>query len=243
MNIEYNDLLNIYMLACRYYKEHNGAITNEEGRAIVNCHNVLKNYQATREKEAKKSKQQQTHTSTFHYVSLYKPLLKEYNLEDIVRVGYDNYDSVDGVETKKGTRTVAGFWNNREETYYYRVPFPIIVEKNGNVIIDVITKEQYILIPREDKSVQVRYKGKYYYVNEKYLTNELVVNVESSLSAMEVADMLRRLTPQDAQIYKEKIDRTRNTIASVNRDYFRVKREYYQNNLSDEEYIRRFGRR
>lgn len=120
--------------------------------------------------------------------------------------------------------------------------FPIYVQKVGNKLYDMITGEEYMHVAYEpgERDSQLRYKGKYYNTNEKYLKNKLAFTLGDEITELQLADELRSLTPEAIARYKQNMNEIKKIIFWTNNDYFAEKKKYESTHLSDSEYIRRF---
>lgn len=238
-------LAKMYAMAIETYdKETDFNKKNEYARILHECYILLKEKErAINHTNSSNNKTNQNSNVTYHYVSIYNPFANHVYFKNITREYGESYDSLLNVKTVKENKLVHGFWNDRYETVYHRISFPIIVGKVGNRVFDVITKEEYLLQADNFNTTQVRYKGNYYSVNENYMTDNLVVHPVYNVSKLVVSDMLRSLTDEDVVVYKDKIRKLKEEVINLNRDYFNEKINYAHTHLSDDEYIRRFGKK
>jgi hypothetical protein len=176
----------------------------------------------------------------YYKVSFYCPLLyPQRDLSNYVIYDLDGVAVIKDVKSKNWRRTTKDY---REQFCSDESDFPIYVEKVGNKIFDVLTNEEYMLVVYEpgESNSQLRYKGKYYNTNEKFLQNKLAFHLVDKITEMKLADELRSLTPEAVARYKQSIDKIKNIVFWTNNDYFAEKKKYESTHLSDAEYIRRF---
>lgn len=254
LEYEYNELVKLYTIAREYTIAEKDQYKREEYKIhLLKCYDLIKAKKDRIDKLKKKSiavhnnadvSNSQSKASTdkkYYFVKIYHPFL---TLEQMKYLAIDNYrinDKLKEIYYVDGTRTKKGIFVYRQESYRYRVAFPIIVEKDGNRIYDLLTGDELMEYKSSNKNdSQIRYKGNIYYADEKYISDKIVVELGTEINKMVLADLLRKLDYSGKNDYTYKMGELKRIILNANRDYYEDKKRYAHNNPSDDEIIKRY---
>ena len=250
LQYEFDELAYMYEMARTLCNNEKDPVKRKEYRKhIFRCYDLLiakKDRLAQQKKNAKTSQpvittpeQKKSIDKKYYYVNIKHPFLGRNSIKNLAVFDYQNYDIMKDIHATTRTRKEKGMFGiYYDQTYTYMEPFPIIVEKAGSKITEVFTGYELMEYPRYSTNTgQIRYKDRIYYMDEKYITDRIVVELVQEVPAMVVADQIKKLSDYEINEYKRKMREIKTQIMEANRDYFIEKRKYQERYGSDEDII------